>query len=377
MASTFHTIYLTVIAATLSSAAASHGATYNWSGTSSNQWNDPANWTPGVVPGFQDDARITDAGNRSVMDLGAGAAAYRFAIAPTKSGYIFGAGAIGSQTVGIYASSQLPGYLLDHSKASGSVQVNANVKLRTTAATYWWFISNNPDSPTGSTFKINGTISTDVGDVPQGTTGGVRLNASKPIEIHGIVSDSGNIKLGISSEGAGGTTLFGQNTYRGGTSISNSTLRMGAANVIPDEGVVTLVTGGLDTIDLYTATIATNGFDDIMGALAIVQKGIIDFGNGDSDLWFADSSDQSWFQGHPRLDLINFNVGIDSLRFGTNSAGLTDFQLKAIRLNGYNVAGLDENGYVTFVSVPEPTALWLTLISLGSLAVFRRRLMRF
>jgi hypothetical protein len=93
----------------------------------------------------------------------------------------------------------------------------------------------------------------------------------------------------------------------------------------------------------------------------------LDFGNGlNCDVSFADSRANAWDY---TLNLLNFNIGIDTLRFGTSSSALTDQQLGKINLPGY-IADLDQNGYVIFVPsspVPEPGVV--SLLMLGGLAV--------
>ncbi len=62
-----------------------------------------------------------------------------------------------------------------------------------------------------------------------------------------------------------------------------------------------------------------------------------------------DSSVLSWTAATV-LDISNFDEGLDSIRFGTSSSGLTGAQLSQITLNGGS-AYVDAGGYLT--AVPE------------------------
>ena len=85
---------------------------------------------------------------------------------------------------------------------------------------------------------------------------------------------------------------------------------------------------------------------------------VIDFGNGASALAFADSSSLDW--NNMPLLVVNYTPGVDSLRFGTSSAGLTAAQLGLIRFAdfAYATAQIDSSGYVTPVL---PSGSWVQL----------------
>jgi len=72
-----------------------------------------------------------------------------------------------------------------------------------------------------------------------------------------------------------------------------------------------------------------------------------------SALAFADSHTQNW--GGIALRVVNYKRGVDSLCFGTNSAGLTATQLGLIQFHDYlDVPGkIDAAGFVT--PLPPPT----------------------
>ncbi len=117
----------------------------------------------------------------------------------------------------------------------------------------------------------------------------------------------------------GNVALFGSNTYTGDTTVAASTLRMGASNVLPDRSMLVLDNGILKTA----------GFGDIMRSLSVVGISAIDFGFGDSDLWFMGVG--IWDQ-NGSLSLLNFDIGTDTLRFGSSAESLTGEHLLQIHL---------------------------------------------
>ncbi|MGE4489518.1 MAG: hypothetical protein AB7E95_08250 [Kiritimatiellales bacterium] len=115
-------------------------------------------------------------------------------------------------------------------------------------------------------------------------------------------------------------------------------------------------------------TIEFNGNDNDFGQLSITDtsgNNVLDFGDGDSVIVFDDSSSLSWASG---LSIINFEDGVDSLRFGTDANGLTAAQLAQITVDGQTGASLDSNG---FLVIPEPTTISLFVISSAALFLIR------
>jgi autotransporter-associated beta strand protein len=178
--------------------------------------------------------------------------------------------------------------------------------------------------------------------------------------VHSTISGDNATDGGLIFQGSGTTTLSGANTYTGATTINAGTLAIGAANRIADTSAMVL--GG--------GTFATGGFAETVGTLTINTASVIDFGSGTSALAFANSSANSWTGS---LTLTNFDIGTDTLRFGTDATGLTGSQLSAISLSGFTATGLDSSGFVTFTAVPEPHQFALAIVGLLGVMVFMRR----
>jgi fibronectin-binding autotransporter adhesin len=157
------------------------------------------------------------------------------------------------------------------------------------------------------------------------------------------LNDQGSGKLSIVKQDSGRWILAGANTYTGDTIIDSGTLELGAADRIGDSSNLVL-NGG---------TFATGGFSETFATLDVNANATIDFGSGDSDLVFADSSAVAW-GASISLSIVNFTEGVDSIRFGTDEDGLNVLtQLAKITING-SAASIDELGYLS--TVPEPSA---------------------
>ncbi|CAM3032299.1 beta strand repeat-containing protein [Rariglobus hedericola] len=185
------------------------------------------------------------------------------------------------------------------------------------------------------------------------TTGGNNTSTT----YSGAISGSG----GFTKIGSGTQTLSGNNTYSGATTVNAGTLALGASDRVADTSG--LVLGG--------GTFATGGFNETLNTLTLNASSTLDFGSGlGSSLVFSASNGIAW---NGTLTLLNFDIGTDSLKFGTSVTALTIAQLNAISLTGFTAA-LDSNGFVTFSAIPEPStcALLTGVFTLG-LATLRRR----
>ena len=155
--------------------------------------------------------------------------------------------------------------------------------------------------------------------------------------------------------GANGLTKFDlgllilkrTNTYAGATVVQEGVLQLGATGVIPKNSALVIT-----NLTATRATFATGGFSQSLGPLRVqgvdsTLQRVIDFGNGASALVFADSSLEDW-NGLPLL-IVNYTPGVDSLRFGTGSTGLTTTQLALMRFTDFAdaIGQIDTQGFVT------------------------------
>jgi len=97
-------------------------------------------------------------------------------------------------------------------------------------------------------------------------------NANEPSVFAGVIKNSRGT-LALTKTGTGTLTLSGPNTYGGDTTVSEGTLQLGKAGVIPDTSKV-IVNGTLDL----------NGNNEMIGGLSGAGTGIVDTTGGNSTL---------------------------------------------------------------------------------------------
>jgi autotransporter-associated beta strand protein len=195
------------------------------------------------------------------------------------------------------------------------------------------------------------------------------LNDGQIATMNSIITSTAGTSNGLTLCAYGTLVLNATNTYQGPTTNEGGILQLGAPQVIPRTSMLVLAGGDTRTSSPYTdgysgmsPTFATGGYSQTLGPLLLTgpytsqsyQTYTIDFDSGASALAFADSHLQDW-NGIP-LTIVNYLPGAASLRFGTNSAGLTATQLGLIQFEFLDSemppqevevpAKIDANGFV-------------------------------
>jgi len=140
------------------------------------------------------------------------------------------------------------------------------------------------------------------------------------------------------------------NTYTGSTSITSGNVRLGAANVIPDNAMIlnggTLTTGGVA------------GFNETIGTLNLSDNSAIALGSGTHTLNFAASDLIGWTAGRTlTITAWNFSAA-GRIFFGNSNTGLTAAQLAQINFTGFgNGARILPTGEIM------PASIYQTVIS--------------
>jgi len=200
---------------------------------------------------------------------------------------------------------------------------------------------NAADSGTVSLNNLSATLGALTGSRNLALGSGTVAIGNNPLSTtySGALSGTGSlVKIGN-----GSLTLSGSNSYTGSTSVSAGTLAMGANNVLP----ATALSIGNATFDAAT-------FTGTLGTLDVTSTAKINLGNG-AAFAFANSSAVSWTGGS--LSITGTFVSGSSLRFGTNSGGLTSTQLALISASGFTGFALNANGFLTAM-LPGSYAVW-------------------
>jgi autotransporter-associated beta strand protein len=233
------------------------------------------------------------------------------------------------------------GAAMTFNAAAGNLVFNGN----NDAPAAPWSINLNG----ASALTFDGSFNTVIGSSGPGQIVNTNVGTTSGL----IKNGSGILTLG----GTAANTFVGVNTINAGTVLAGKANAFGAGNAL-------VMTGG---------TFNTGGLNQSLGTLDLEGIATLDLGSGASAVSFADSSAVSW--GNFTLSINNWTQGTDTLRFGTDSAGLTPTQLGHIvfpDLAGSPTAQLDPTGFIT--PVPEPSVLALGLVGgFGALAAYRRR----
>ena len=223
-------------------------------------------------------------------------------------------------------------------------------------------LSAGTGAATGSVTISPTTANVTIGNINNaGTTGFAHTlildGTSSGSTITGIIANSttGGGVISVTKQNSSTWTLSGASTYTGATTVNGGTLALGAANRIADTSNLVMAGGAF----------ATGGFNETLGTLTLSASSTIDLGSGASALVFADSSGTTWGTSIS-LSFVNFTAGVDTVRIGTTSGGLTGTQLALITING-STASLDSSGFLSIAAIPEPST-WGVLIGAAALA---------
>jgi autotransporter-associated beta strand protein len=212
----------------------------------------------------------------------------------------------------------------------------------------------NSTTHTGATIISEGTL-----QLGNGTSGNGYQNTTAALSVSSAITNNANLVFNrsntctqgvdfansitgtgnVSHIGTGTLVLTSGNSYSGTTTISDvsgynsTTLRLGAANAVPDASNVILGGGTFSTG-------ATTGFNETAGTLRLSANSAIALGTGSHSLNFANSSAESWTAGNT-LTITGWTgtagaSGTAGKIFaGTNATGLTAAQLAQINFSGY------------------------------------------
>lgn len=174
----------------------------------------------------------------------------------------------------------------------------------------------------------------------------------------GVIAGSG----GLTKDGASTQILSGANTYTGTTRVEAGVLALGANDVLANTSNIALAGGKLDA----------GSFTDTVGTLSLESTSVLQFATGGA-LSFANSASSTWATG-ATLQLSGAWNPYTSVRFGTDSTGLTTSQLLQISAPGttYSDFRLDTGGYL-YAAIPEPSTYALLALGGALCLVWHRR----
>jgi autotransporter-associated beta strand protein len=170
-----------------------------------------------------------------------------------------------------------------------------------------------------------------------------------------IDTNGNNVTIAQDLQGAGGLTklgtgiltLGGTNTYAAGTTINGGELALGGNGALADSDVV-ISDGALRlSADLEISA----------GTLTVNSAGSAIILGNNATLAFEGSSLVPWPEDGALSIIGSFTAG-SSIRFGTNSGGLTPAQLSVITVNGGGTYTLNETGFLIEGSAPGGYAQW-------------------
>jgi fibronectin-binding autotransporter adhesin len=197
----------------------------------------------------------------------------------------------------------------------------------------------------------------DIRNVFLGGSGGTIDTDGYDDDFYGVFSDSGSAHGGLTKIGAGILTLYGANTYSGGTAVSSGTLRIGADNVMPSGGALAIADGAVFDMNGYNQTnglgnVVNNGLFNV-GSGRLALSGSYS-GTGTLQVTLLESDDQNDPSYSAATHVANITGGSLVLTGGTLSVKTTDPAVKSgdtfTVISGAAIGG-------TFAGVTSPAAV--------------------
>ena len=339
-----------------------------WQGANAT-WSTAGNWSSGspatgpqlaIYPGNATIQTLDLAGGTGRVSIGA-----RFDLFAGGSGYLFTGTAGAVAGLFLRAGGAANGILNNDDNTQTfnvPVKLTANTgaagpgaAMTFNAAAGNLIFNGNNNAPAANwTLNLNGATALTF-DGSFNTT----IGASGPGQIVNTNSPA-NPNTGLIKNGSGTLTLGGTvaNTFTGVNRINAGSLVAAKVNAL----------GAGNSLVMSGGTLDTGGLNQSLGTLDLDGTAAIDFGGGASGVSFASSSGIDWATF--ALNLSNWTVGVDSLRFGSDSSGLTAGQLNQVVFTdlGNVTAQIDSLGFIT--PAPEPSTLAFGL--LGTLGVWWR-----
>jgi autotransporter-associated beta strand protein len=367
-------IYLAGVLAAITAQQASAQTTTSWISTVSPTWSTAANWSGGSpatgpqvadYPGTATLIKALDlAGGTgrvsygAIFDFVAGGTGYTFSgTAGTVTGFIPRAGGPINGILNNDDNVQTFNVPIKLTSNSGIAGAGAGMVFNAAGGDMVFNGNNNaPSAPW--TINLNGAT-----NLTFDGSFNITIGSSGPGQ---IVNTNVGTFSGLVKNGAGTLTLGGTaaNTYVGTNRINVGTILAAKADAL-GSGNALILTGG---------TFNSGGLNQNAGTLDLRASATLDLGTGASAVAFANSAAFSWVGN---LNVLNWTLGVDSLRFGTDATGLTTTQLGEVvffDLPGSPTAQIDANGFVSPMVVPEPSTLALSVLGgCGLLFVARRR----
>jgi hypothetical protein len=323
-------------------------------GGADNNWSSTANWTGGDVPDTNTESAGPGANGGVTFQVDANFTINNFIDGFAGAGTTTTVGGPGTLTIDRNQTAFANGIDNATGDAGGLLLFTGNVRIANSASTGTNGVTGirNANSA-GNVTRFDTTSSLTLNSILQTVTsagGRIEFNGTFALSTADMQINSSNVFFGLGHDSSnyGRDFVFfanGKLVVEAGTVLnegrkfqvngSNAILQLDGANVINKANINV---GGTNTfrIDVNANQTTMGGLTDIGSALTI------NVGPSVTSLWFLDSalSEATWGTGTVTINGFRENT----IRFGTNNAGLTSAQLAAI--NG-GIYSLTSNGYLT------------------------------